>query len=165
MLFPVTLTHSLLKTPQSTGIKDEWVLLPPFLSVSDLDLKDAKERVPYFCMGRKESTKGSSFPFSCKWSLELFCSRAVHSESCDLLLAKIMAKDSQGYNPMWQLDRDGFVLLGLPAQIRLGRAGLYGVKEVCPPWMEDHQQAERYSTHAFVLWCLEARDSTKRSGF
>lgn len=66
---------------------------------------------------------------------------------------------------MWQLDWDRFVLLGLPAQIRLGSTGLYGVKEARLLWVEDHQQAEWYSTHGFVLWGLEAGDSTKRSGF
>jgi len=39
------------------------------------------------------------------------------------------------------------------------------VRKVCAHWVEDHQQAEWYSTHRLLLWCLEAGDSTKRSGF
>lgn len=133
--------------------------------MSDFGLKGAKERAPYFWLDQKESTKGSSFPFCCKWSLEPFCSCAVHLGGCDLLLAKITPRDSWAHSPVWQLDRDRFVLLGLPAQIRLGSTGLYGVKEARLPWAEDHQQAEWYSTRGFVLWGLEAGDSTKRSGF
>lgn len=62
---------------------------------------------------------------------------------------------------MWQLDQGRFVLLGLPVQMRLGRTGFYDIRKyVHHGW----RTISWLFTCGFVMWCLEAGDSTKRSG-
>lgn len=119
-----------------------------------------------FVWTKKRLQREILFPLATKDTWSFFCSHTVRLGDCDLLLANIMPRDPWGHSLMWHLDRDRFVLLNLPAQIRLSRAGfVVSRKHVCLDGGPPAGKAKHCSPVCVVVfrsgfWCQKILESS-----